>query len=70
MYEEFRNIRQVVRQYPYIAMDTEFPGVVAKPIGTFKSNTEFTYQMIRINVDLLKLIQLGLSFMNDKVITN
>lgn len=66
MYEEFRNIRQVVRHYPYIAMDTEFPGVVAKPIGTFKSNTEFTYQMIRCNVDMLKLIQLGLSFMNDK----
>ena len=48
-------------------MDTEFPGVVAKPIGTFKSTTEFTYQMIRCNVDMLKLIQLGLSFMNDKV---
>ena len=67
MYEAFRTIRSVVRQYPYIAMDTEFPGVVAKPIGTFKSNTEFTYQMIRCNVDMLKLIQLGLSFMNDKV---
>lgn len=66
MYEAFRTIRSVVRQYPYIAMDTEFPGVVAKPIGTFKSNTEFTYQMIRCNVDMLKLIQLGLSFMNDK----
>lgn len=66
LYEEFTNIRQVIRDYPYIAMDTEFPGVVAKPIGTFKSNTEFTYQMIRCNVDMLKLIQLGLSFMNDK----
>ena len=69
MYEAFNCIRQVVRLYPYIAMDTEFPGVVAKPIGTFKSNTEFTYQMIRCNVDMLKLIQLGLSFMNDKVIS-
>ena len=31
--EEFRAIRQVVQQYQYIAMDTEFPGVVARPIG-------------------------------------
>jgi len=31
--EEFRTIRQVVQQYQYIAMDTEFPGVVARPIG-------------------------------------
>lgn len=33
--EEFRTIRQVVQQYQYIAMDTEFPGVVARPIGRY-----------------------------------
>lgn len=33
--EEFRAIRQVVQQYQYIAMDTEFPGVVARPIGIY-----------------------------------
>ena len=48
-------------------MDTEFPGVVAKPIGNFRSSSEFTYQLIRCNVDMLKLIQLGLSFMNERV---
>lgn len=32
---EFKTIRQVVQKYQYIAMDTEFPGVVARPIGTF-----------------------------------
>lgn len=66
LYHAFADIRNVVKNYPYIAMDTEFPGVVAQPIGIFKSNTEFTYQMIRCNVDMLKLIQLGLSFMNDE----
>lgn len=33
--------------YPYIAMDTEFPGVVARPVGNFKSSGEFIYQTLR-----------------------
>ena len=45
--------------------DTEFPGVVAKPIGEFTSNADFQYQLLRCNVDLLKIIQLGLSFFDD-----
>lgn len=42
-------------------MDTEFPGVVAKPIGNFKSQSSFAYQQLRCNVDILKIIQLGIS---------
>jgi len=43
-------------------MDTEFPGVVARPVGQFKSPTDYRYQTLRCNVDLLKIIQLGLTF--------
>lgn len=60
--EEMENIRQLVDKYPYIAMDTEFPGVVARPIGSFNSSSDYHYQTLRCNVDLLKIIQLGLTF--------
>jgi len=60
--EEMEKIRHLVDQYPYIAMDTEFPGVVARPIGSFNSSSDYHYQTLRCNVDLLKIIQLGLTF--------
>ena len=41
--------------------DTEFPGVVARPIGEFRSTSDYQYQLLRCNVDLLKIIQLGMS---------
>lgn len=58
---EMAVIREVVEKYPYVAMDTEFPGVVAKPIGDAYS-TGYQYQTLQCNVDLLKVIQLGISF--------
>mmetsp|Transcript_26223 Transcript_26223/g.44216 ORF Transcript_26223/g.44216 Transcript_26223/m.44216 type:complete len:312 (+) Transcript_26223:85-1020(+) len=62
---EMKNIREVLEKYPYVAMDTEFPGVVAKPICEFGAS-DFTYQTLRCNCDMLKLIQLGLSFTDEK----
>lgn len=62
---EMATIREMVASYPCISMDTEFPGVVAKPVGSFKSNSDYHYQTLRCNVDLLKIIQLGLTFSNE-----
>jgi hypothetical protein len=50
--------KKVVEDYPYVAMDTEFPGVVARPI-TDQYAHDYQYQTLRCNVDLLKIIQLG-----------
>lgn len=66
MDEEFTKMRTVLEKYPYVAMDTEFPGVVARPIGEFKSSSDYQYQLLRCNVDLLKIIQIGFTFYNDK----
>jgi hypothetical protein len=46
--------------------DTEFPGVVARPIGTFKTSSDYHYQTMRCNVDLLKIIQIGITLSNEK----
>lgn len=43
-------------------MDTEFPGVVASaPSGT-KSSSDYQYQLLRCNVDLLKIYSWGFTF--------
>ena len=43
------------------AQDTEFPGIVARPMGDFPSKASYHYQTVRCNVDLLKIIQLGIT---------
>jgi hypothetical protein len=43
--DEIALIRNIVEEYPYVAMDTEFPGVVARPVGHFKSNREYHYRV-------------------------
>lgn len=63
--EEMAIIRQLIKKYNYIAMDTEFPGVVAKPLGNFKSLSAFAYQQLRCNVDILNIIQLGISISDE-----
>jgi CCR4-NOT transcription complex subunit 7/8 len=63
--EEMEKIRDLVDHYNYISMDTEFPGIVARPVGAFKSQSDFHYQTLRCNVNLLKIIQLGVSFCDE-----
>lgn len=63
--EEFALIREIVDDYPYIAMDTEFPGIVVRPVGNFKTASEFHYYTLKSNVDVLNLIQLGLTFSDE-----
>ncbi|KAI9818397.1 MAG: hypothetical protein M1827_000455 [Pycnora praestabilis] len=70
--QEMQVLRSLVEKYPYISMvkhpqmnytlmDTEFPGIVARPMGSFTTKTDYHYQTLRCNVDLLKMIQLGIT---------
>ncbi len=61
--KEIKRIGKYLKQYPYIGMDTEFPGVVY-PCTCI--NKDFYYQYIKNNVDQLNLIQLGITLTNAK----
>jgi CCR4-NOT transcription complex subunit 7/8 len=60
---EIKRIGTYLKQYTYIGMDTEFPGIVF-PCPT--NNSDFYYQYIKANVDKLNLIQLGITLTNSK----
>ncbi|KAK3340960.1 CCR4-NOT transcription complex subunit 7 [Neurospora tetraspora] len=63
--EEMAILRDLVDKYPYIAMDTEFPGVVSRPMGGFRGKSDYHYQCLRTNVDMLKVIQIGIALFNE-----
>jgi len=63
--EEMVLLRALVDKYQYIAMDTEFPGLVARPMGSFRGKNDYHYQTLRCNVDLLKIIQLGITLFSE-----
>ncbi|XAR59643.1 Poly(A)-specific ribonuclease [Bertholletia excelsa] len=61
---EFQLIRDIVDRYPYISMDTEFPGVIFKPNAALQRQrlrSSDHYKVLKSNVDALNLIQLGLT---------
>ena len=58
--QEIREISELLPEYSFVSMDTEFPGVVAKPVGNMRAN-DYQYQTLRCNVDILKIIQLGIT---------
>ena len=64
--QEMAKIREVVVRYKYIALDTHFPGVVVRPISAYVTSKEKEYETLRANVDILKIIQIGFTFCDEK----
>lgn len=63
--EELRIIGRVVQRYKFVAMDTEFPGVALKVMGYFQSREDYHYHSLCSNVNMLKVIQIGFTFMDE-----
>lgn len=63
--EQMAVLRDLVERYKYISIDCKFPGIVARPIGTFKTTSEYHYQTLRSNVDILQVVQIGMSFADE-----
>jgi len=65
--EEFRTIMHLIEKYNIIGMDTEFPGIVYRVNeGAIYNINEIEYKTIKMNVDELKLIQVGISIANEE----
>ena len=61
--QEIKNISELLEEYNYVGMDTEFPGTVYYVNNITK---DFYFRTLKMNVDLLKLIQLGITLTNEK----
>ena len=60
--QELKNLSCLLDEYNYIGMDTEFPGTV---FCVQNNNTDdFYFRTLKLNVDSLKLIQLGITLTN------
>ncbi|KAH1040416.1 hypothetical protein J1N35_042159 [Gossypium stocksii] len=60
---EFMFIQSALHNYSFVSMDTEFPGTIFKPEKKFVQlgNPEVNYRFMKVNVDAMKVIQLGLT---------
>lgn len=64
--DELPVISALLEKYPYIAMDTEFPGIVFDDCPEQMRNSEQRdYIKVKLNVDQMNVIQIGITLMDE-----
>lgn len=64
--DELPVISELLERYPYVAMDTEFPGVIYEEAPEiFRNSDQRDYMKVKINVDAMKVIQIGITLMDE-----
>lgn len=64
--EQLPIITDLLEKYPYIAMDTEFPGIIIEESQEMYRNPEQRdYIKVKLNVDQLNVIQIGITLMDE-----
>ena len=61
--DEMKNLISLLNKYNYIGMDTEYPGIVYQ---VENYSDDFYYKSVKLNVDSLKLIQLGITLSDSR----
>ena len=61
--DEMKNLMSLLNKYNYIGMDTEYPGIVYQIENNLD---EFYYKSVKLNVESLKLIQLGITLSDNR----
>ncbi|KAK4736793.1 hypothetical protein R3W88_000490 [Solanum pinnatisectum] len=60
--EAFEDISDLIDEFPCISMDTEYPGTIYhSPVPFSKQSPAEKYNLLKSNVDELKLIQVGIT---------
>jgi len=66
LYDEIVRIRDVAEHYDHVAMDSQFPGIVARPTGPFSDYALYNYQTLKCNVELTRVLQVGITVSDAK----
>ena len=66
LYKIKKEMRNLIKSYSHVAMDTEFPGIVTHPEIDSEKELECSYDILKSNVDLLSIIQIGFTFATDE----